>query len=60
MRRRARVRPLLYKGPFREVTDDAGVVYPRGERIAVDAAAVERLRRGAWADRFLILGADGG
>ena len=51
---------VLYKGPFREVTDDAGVVYPRGERVAVDAAAVERLRRGGWGEHFLILGADGG
>ena len=51
---------VLYKGPFREVTDDAGVVYPRGKRIAVDTAAVERLRRGGWADDFLILGADAG
>ncbi len=51
---------VLYKGPFREVTDDAGVVYARGERVAVDAAAVERLRRGGWADHFLILGADAG
>ncbi len=50
---------VLYKGPFQSVTDDAGVVYPRGRRIAVDAAAIQRLRRGAWADHFLILGADG-
>ncbi len=49
---------VLYKGPFREVSDDAGVVYPRGERVAVDAAAVGRLRRGGWADHFLILDAD--
>lgn len=48
----------LYKGPFREVIDDAGVVYPRGERVTVDAAAVDRLRRGGWADHFLILDAD--
>jgi hypothetical protein len=46
---------VLYKGPFREVTDDAGVVYLRGQRVAVDAAAVERLRRGGWAEHFLIL-----
>ncbi len=50
---------VLYKGPFQSVTDDAGVVYPRGKRVAVDAAAVGRLRRGGWADHFLILGADG-
>jgi catechol 2,3-dioxygenase-like lactoylglutathione lyase family enzyme len=50
------VRPVvLYKGPFREVADDGGVVYPRGERVTVDLAAVERLRRGGWAEHFLIL-----
>ncbi len=54
-------RPIvLYKGPFREVTDDAGMVYARGQRVAVDAEAVERLRRGGWADHFLILGTDAG
>ena len=50
---------VLYKGPFQSVTDDAGLVYPRGRRVAVDAAAVGRLRRARWADHFLILGADG-
>lgn len=48
---------VLYKGPFRQVTDDAGVAYPRGQRVVVDAATVARLRRGGWGEHFLILGA---
>ncbi|MFO0845016.1 MAG: ArsI/CadI family heavy metal resistance metalloenzyme [Gemmataceae bacterium] len=43
---------VLYKGPFRQVTDEAGNVYPRGQRVAVDAAAAERLD----AEAFLVLG----
>jgi hypothetical protein len=46
---------VIYKGPFRQVTDDAGHVYPRGRRVAVDAADVERLRAPEWAGQFLIL-----
>jgi catechol 2,3-dioxygenase-like lactoylglutathione lyase family enzyme len=33
----------LYKGPFRQLEDDAGRVYRRGEWTAIDASARERL-----------------
>jgi hypothetical protein len=46
---------VLYRGPFREVRDDAGHVYRRGERVRVGAAAADRLRRGPLADSFLFL-----
>jgi catechol 2,3-dioxygenase-like lactoylglutathione lyase family enzyme len=46
---------VVYKGPLRQVTDDAGVVYPRGERVRVAAAAVERLRDGGMGQQFLFL-----
>jgi catechol 2,3-dioxygenase-like lactoylglutathione lyase family enzyme len=51
---------VVYKGPFRQVTDDAGRVYPRGRRVAVDAAAAERLRAPEWAGQFLVLEAAAG
>jgi hypothetical protein len=50
---------VLYKGPFRQVADDAGVVYPRGERVAVDAAGAERLRRVVPAEELVFLPGDG-
>jgi hypothetical protein len=45
----------VYKGPFRQVSDDAGNVYPRGRRIAIDARTAERLRSPGWAAQFLVL-----
>ena len=45
---------VLYKGPFREVTDDAGHAYPRGGRVSVPAAAAALLRQGPLAEQFLI------
>ena len=46
---------VLYKGPFREVTDDAGHVYERGRRVHVPVSAAELLRRGPLAELFLFL-----
>ncbi len=46
---------VLYKGPFRQVTDDAGNAYRRGERTQVAATAAEVLRRGPLAEQFLFL-----
>jgi hypothetical protein len=46
---------VVYKGPFREVADDAGRVYPRGRRVTVAAAAAEPLRAPEWAGQFLVL-----
>jgi catechol 2,3-dioxygenase-like lactoylglutathione lyase family enzyme len=43
---------VLYKGPFRQVTDDTGTVYPRGERVRVSAANAEQLRSGGG-EQFL-------
>ena len=47
---------VLYKGPLRQLTDDAGIVYPRGRRVRTTAGNAERLRRGIEAEHFLILG----
>jgi catechol 2,3-dioxygenase-like lactoylglutathione lyase family enzyme len=46
---------VLYKGPFRQVTDDTGTVYPRGERVRTSAASAERLRSDGGAEQFLFL-----
>jgi hypothetical protein len=49
----------IYKGPFRQIVDDAGSTFPRGVRVAVDATQAELLRRGEWASQFLVVdGAD--
>jgi hypothetical protein len=48
---------VLYKGPFRLVTDDTGRSYPRGQRIAVDSAEAERLRADADGAAFTIIDA---
>ena len=46
---------VVYKGPFREIRDDLGHVFPRGRRVGIDAVAAERLRSPEWAAQFLIL-----
>jgi catechol 2,3-dioxygenase-like lactoylglutathione lyase family enzyme len=46
---------VVYKGPFREVADDAGNVYRRGERTRVGAPAADLLRQGPLAEQFLFL-----
>jgi catechol 2,3-dioxygenase-like lactoylglutathione lyase family enzyme len=46
---------VLYRGPFRQISDDAGNTYVRGEWAQVPAAAAERLRADG-ADHFLVLG----
>ncbi|HEY8504469.1 MAG TPA: ArsI/CadI family heavy metal resistance metalloenzyme [Gemmataceae bacterium] len=45
---------VLYKGPFRQVTDDADTVYRRGERVRVEKARAERLAEGAGAGQFVV------
>jgi hypothetical protein len=45
---------VLYKGPFREVSDDAGHVYQRGQRVSVPAGDAALLRHGPFAEQFLI------
>ncbi|HVX12290.1 MAG TPA: ArsI/CadI family heavy metal resistance metalloenzyme [Pirellulales bacterium] len=46
----------VYKGPFREIRDDAGRVFRRGERVPVDEATRELLQAGPAAAQFLFLG----
>jgi hypothetical protein len=46
---------VLYKGPFREVADDDGNVYRRGERVKVTAQTRDLLRRGSMAGDFVFL-----
>lgn len=47
--------PVIYKGPFRQVTADDGTVLPRGGRVDLDAAEAARLKTGESAGQFLIL-----
>lgn len=44
---------VLYKGPFAEVQDDYGAVYPRGERMAVSKHTYELLISASYADQFV-------
>jgi catechol 2,3-dioxygenase-like lactoylglutathione lyase family enzyme len=45
---------VMYKGPFREVRDDRGRVYPRGRRVRVPAAVAERFQTGDLAAQFAV------
>lgn len=45
---------VMYKGPFREVTDDQGQVYPRGRRVRVPNAATDWLRAGDLSAQFVV------
>jgi catechol 2,3-dioxygenase-like lactoylglutathione lyase family enzyme len=45
----------IYKGPFRELHDDRGSVFPRGRKVMIDPATAKRLRSPEWASQFLIL-----
>lgn len=47
--------PAIYKGPFRQVAADDGTVFPRGERVQIDAAEAERIRNSEEAGQFLLL-----
>ncbi len=46
---------LVYHGPLRQVTDDAGRVYPRGTRVTVPAAGADRLLAGDLAKSFTVI-----
>lgn len=48
----------IYKGPFREVQDDQGRVFRRGERVAIDDATRRLLTTGPAAEQFLVLDAN--
>lgn len=45
----------IYKGPFRELKDDQGRVFHRGERVRVDEATSRLLQSGPAAEQFLLL-----
>jgi catechol 2,3-dioxygenase-like lactoylglutathione lyase family enzyme len=53
-----KVRQVLYKGPFAEVTADGGLLLPRGRRMTVPAAVWDILRQGAAAEQFLFFEPD--
>jgi len=44
---------VLYKGPFRQLEDDAGHVFYRGQRVTVDDATWERLKTSPLRESFL-------
>jgi len=44
---------VLYKGPFRQLEDDLGRTYRRGEWTPIDEATWQRLRSSPDAERFL-------
>lgn len=44
---------VIYKGPFKEVYDDYGRVYRRGDRVAVSERFFENLTLGAYKDHFI-------
>jgi ubiquinone/menaquinone biosynthesis C-methylase UbiE len=44
---------VIYRGPYSEVYDDEGHVYPRGQRIATCARGFELMTSGAYKDDFI-------
>jgi len=44
---------VIYRGPYSEVYDDEGHVYPRGQRIATCARSFELLTQGVYGDDFI-------
>jgi catechol 2,3-dioxygenase-like lactoylglutathione lyase family enzyme len=47
--------PIVYKGPFESVRDEAGTTFPRGEAVVVPWRQAELLRLGPAADQFTVL-----
>lgn len=52
---RDRLQAVIYRGPFKQVQDEAGRTFPRGVPIAVGDATCEQLRRGTYAGEFEIV-----
>jgi catechol 2,3-dioxygenase-like lactoylglutathione lyase family enzyme len=48
----------LYLGPFAEVADDFGNIYPRGKRVAVNIHDWQQLAQSQGAEHFLLLKPD--
>jgi SAM-dependent methyltransferase len=44
---------VIYRGPFTEVRDEEGHIFPRGERIAVCARSYKALTQGVHKDSFI-------
>ena len=44
---------VIYRGPYSEVYDDEGHVYPRGHRIATCARSYDLLTNGVYKDDFI-------
>lgn len=44
---------VIYRGPYSEVYDDEGHVYPRGQRIATCARSFDLLTQGVYGDDFI-------
>lgn len=44
---------VIYKGPFKEVQDDYGRTYGRGDRVAVSERFFANLTQGAFKDHFI-------
>lgn len=44
---------VIYRGPFAEVRDEEGHIFPRGERIAVCARTYRMLTEGPYQDDFI-------
>lgn len=51
---------VIYRGPYHQVTDDAGRIYRRGARVSVNAGTVTVLRAGPYADDFIFVESEGG
>ena len=48
-----RLQAVIYRGPFREVVDDAGRRFRRGDRIAVSDLVFGALQREPFASQFI-------
>lgn len=46
---------VMYKGPFRELRDDQGRAFRRGQRVTIDEATYGSLRSGPASDQFLFV-----
>jgi catechol 2,3-dioxygenase-like lactoylglutathione lyase family enzyme len=45
---------VMYKGPFREIRDDLGHSYPRGQRVLVPSSVANQLRSGELSEQFVV------
>ena len=46
---------VVYKGPFRDLVDDGGRLFRRGERVGISAAAWSAIRSGPLEESFVCL-----